>query len=210
MLLAVLLGTAVFGFATESAAAQEATLYFLTVKQGQEQVGGNLFNTLAANHGPLQGDKTVTQTGFSFDIYAVTRKKYGLAISLELMDYDKTFPFKDPTGTLPPEQVRLQGRSVLYSLEGFLRFGDFLPFIGIGTGTYYVSYNEQVSKLSFIDTATNVFTSRIGFRWLLVGRWGILAEVGQTSAPIQVVSNNKTSTLDLGGPFWNGGISYVW
>jgi hypothetical protein len=193
------------------ARAQEHTLIFLTVKQGEQQAGGGtLFDTIAANHGPLQTNRTVTRQGVELDIYAVTRHKFGLAVGLELMDYDKTFFFSDPNGVQTQEHVRLDARSFLYTLKGFLRFGDFLPFAGIGTGTYYVSYNEQVSGQSFLDAANNVFTYRAGFRWLLVGRIGLLVEAGEISAPLRVISNNTTSTLELGGSFWNAGLSYVW
>jgi len=43
-----------------------------------------------------------------------------------------------------------------------------------------------------------------------VGRWGLLVEVGQIDAPLRVLSNNVSSTLDLGGGFYNVGLSYVW
>lgn len=208
MLLIVLLAAAVL---PERARAQEATLVFLTVKTGEQQAGGGtLFDTLAANHGPLQENRTVIRRGAELDIYAVTRRKYGLAVGLELMDYDKTFTFSNPAGGLPPEYLRLQARSFLYTLKGFLRFGDFLPFVGVGSGSYYVSYSEQASRLSFVDSATNVFSYRAGFRWLLVGRLGLLVEAGEISAPIRVFSNGKSSTLDLGGSFYNAGLSYVW
>jgi hypothetical protein len=192
------------------ARAQEATLFFLSAKTGEQSVGGNLFGTLAANHGPLQENKTVIREGVGLDIYAITRNHYGLAIGLELMDFDKTFTFQDPTGAKTPERLVLDARSFIYSLKGYLRWGDFLPFIGVGSGTYYVSYNEKVSRLSFLDTATNVFAYRIGFQWLLAGRWGLVGEYGQIEAPIRVISNNTTSTLDLGGEFWNVGISYAY
>lgn len=193
-----------------TAHAQEATIYFLTAKAGQQDVGGSLFNTLAANHGPLQGSKSVTRAGFDFDIYAVTRHHYGLAVGIEVMDYNQTFKFQGPAGVQTPEQLQLQARSVLYTLKGFLRFGDFLPFIGLGTGTYYVNYNEEVSGLSFADSATNVLAYRAGFRWLMAGRWGLLVEAGEIDAPLRVVSNNTASTLSLGGGFYNVGLSYVW
>jgi len=196
--------------AMATADAQEATIYFLTAKAGQQDVGGSLFKTLAANHGPLRDAKTVTREGFDFDIYAVTRHHYGLAIGIDLMDYDQTFHFQGLSGVQTPEQLRLQARSILYTLMGFLRFGDFLPFIGLGTGTYYVHYNEKVSGLSFADAAADVFAYRAGFRWLMVGRWGLLVEVGQIDAPLRVLSNNVSSTLDLGGGFYNVGLSYVW
>lgn len=191
--------------------AQEATLYFLTVKTGEQQAGGGtLFETLAANHGPLQESRAVIRRGMELDIYAVTRHKFGLAVGLEVMDYQKTFAFADPTGGLPTERLRLDARSFLYTLKGFLRFGDFLPFIGLGTGSYYVSYNKEVSQLSFLDSATGVLAYRAGFRWLLTRRIGLLAEAGGISAPIKVLSNGTTSTLDLGGDFYNVGLSYVW
>jgi hypothetical protein len=193
------------------AQAQERALVFLTVKQGAQQAGGgSLFDTIAANHGALQDDRTVTRRGIELDIYAVTQHKYGLAVGLEVMDYDKTFHFADPNGVLPAERIRIDARSFLYTLKGFLRYGDFLPFIGIGTGTYYVSYNEEVSGLSFLDSANNVLAYRAGFRWLMAGRLGLLVEVGEISAPIRVNSNNTTSTLELGGSFWSAGLSYVW
>jgi hypothetical protein len=208
---ALLALVALAGLLPGSALAQERTLVFLTVKQGEQQAGGgSLFGTIAANHGPLQDSRTVTRTGIELDIYAVTRHKYGLAVGLEVMDYDKTFTFSDPNGVLPPERLRLDARSFLYTLKGFLRYGDFLPFVGIGTGTYYVSYNEQVSGLSFLDSATNVFAYRAGFRWLMAGHLGLLVEAGEISAPLRVNSNNTNSTLELGGSFWNAGLSWVW
>lgn len=208
---ALLALVALAGLSARQAQAQEHTLVFLTVKQGEQQTGGgSLFGTLAANHGPLQDDRTVTRRGIELDLYAVTRHKYGLALGLEVMDSDKTYRFSDPNGVLPPERLRLDTRSFLYTLMGFLRYGDFLPFAGIGTGTTYVSYNEEVSGLSFLDSATNVFSYRAGFRWLMAGRLGVLVEAGEISAPIRVNSNNTTSTLDLGGSFWNAGLSWVW
>jgi hypothetical protein len=192
-------------------AVQEKTLVFFTVKTGEQTAGGgDLFDTLAANHGALRDSRTVTRNGFDLDIYAVTPHKYGLAVGLELMDYDKTFHFSNPSGGQTPENLRLQTRSFLFTLKGYLRFGDFLPFVGIGTGTYYVSYNEKVSGLSFLDAATSIVAYRAGFRWLMVGRLGLLVEAGEISAPIHVTSNNTTSTLDLGGAFTNVGLSYVW
>ena len=193
-----------------AAQAQESTVFFLTAKAGQQDVGGNLFRTLAANHGPLQENQTVSRRGFELDIYAVTRHKYGLAVGMEVMEFDKTFTFFDPSGALPQEHLRLNGRSVLYTLKAFLRFGDVLPFIGLGTGSYYLSYDEHVSRLSFLDVSTPVYSARAGLRWLVAGRWGVLAEVGQISAPIRVTTNNTKATLELGGSFWNLGLSYAW
>lgn len=207
-LLAALLASALLPGA---ARAQEATLFFLTAKTGEQQAGGgSLFETLAASHGPLQDNRTVIRRGMELDIYAVTRHKFGLAVGLEVMDYEKTFAFSDPAGGLTPERLKLDGRSFLYTLKGFLRFGDFLPFIGLGTGSYYVSYNEEVSQLSFLDSATGVLAYRAGFRWLMSRRLGLLAEAGEISAPIKVLSNGTVSTLDLGGSFFNAGLSYAW
>lgn len=204
------LAAAAAALAAGAAQAQEATLYFLTAKVGQQEVGGSLFKTLAANHGPLQENQTVNRQGAELEIYAVTRHKYGLAVGLEVMEFDKTFTFFDKTGALAPEHLRLDGRSFLYSLKGFLRFGDVLPFIGIGTGSYYLSYDEKVSQLSFLDAVTPVLAYRAGVRWLVAGRWGVLAEAGEISAPLHVTTNNTRTTFELGGSFWNVGVSYVW
>ena len=199
------------GLQARPAAGQEATLMFLTLKEGEQAAGGGtLLGTLSAAHGPALENRTAIRRGVELDIYAVTRSKFGLAVGLEVMDYLKTFSFSDPSGALPPERLRLDARSFLYTLKGFLRFGDFLPFIGIGSGTYYVSYNEELSQLSFLDSSIGVLAYRVGFRWLLVGRLGLLVEAGEISAPIQVFSNNAMSTLDLGGSFFNAGLSYVW
>jgi hypothetical protein len=196
--------------AARPAHAQEATVFFLTAKTGQQEVGGSLFKTLANNHGPLQENHTVNRAGFELDVYAVTRKKFGLAVGMEVMQFDKTFTFFDKSGVLPTERLRLDGRSFLYTLKGYLRFGNVLPFFGVGTGSYYVSYDEKVSKLSFLDVSTPVLAYRAGLRWLVAGHWALLAEGGEIIAPIHVTTGNQGATLELGGSFWNLGVSYAW
>ena len=140
-------------------------------------------------------------------IYTAASSRYGIGVSLEVHDYAKTYDFSDDSGSLPPEQVQLEGRSLLYTLNGFLRFGRFLPYVGLGTGNYYVKYHERNAGISFLDTAPQVWTVRAGFR-MLFGRLGLLAEAGQIRAPLTIRSRSEKASLELGGDYTALGICW--
>lgn len=186
------------------------TLYFLTLKRAQmsaEGAGDNLLERLAEEHGDVRDDRAVTTSGVELGIYAAASSRFGIGVSLETHEYTKEYDFSDDTGVLPPERLRLEARSLLYTLNGFLRFGRFLPYVGLGTGNYYVKYRERSAGISFIDTAPQVWTVRAGFR-MLFGRLGLLAEAGQIRAPLTIRSRSEKSTLELGGDYTALGISW--
>ena len=186
------------------------TLYFLTLKRARmsaEGAGDNLLERLAEEHGEVQDDREVATSGVELGIYAAASSRYGIGVSLEVHDYAKEYDFSDNGGGLPPEQIRLETRALLYTLNGFLRFGRFLPYVGLGTGNYYVKYRERAAGVSFIDTAPQVWTVRAGFR-MLFGRLGLLAEAGQIRAPLTIRSRSEQSTLELGGDYTALGISW--
>lgn len=205
LLLSLLLG------ALSPGQAQAAeTLYFLTLKRAQmsaEGAGDNLLERLAEEHGEVQDDRAVTTSGVELGIYTAASSRFGIGVSLEVQDYAKTYDFADDSGTLPPEQMQLEARSLLYTLNGFLRFGRFLPYVGLGTGNYYVKYREREAGISFIDTAPQVWTVRAGFR-MLFGRLGLLAEAGQIRAPLTIRNRSEKSILELGGDYTAFGISW--
>ncbi|HUJ74528.1 MAG TPA: hypothetical protein VL359_06695, partial [bacterium] len=82
------------------------------------------------------------------------------------------------------------------------------PFIGIGSGNYYVKYVQQQAGVSFLDSASGVFSYRGGFR-LLMGRLGLLVETGQTLATLHLDAEGTPATLELGGYFTNVGLSWL-
>lgn len=206
LLLAALLGIAA------PVRAESGTVVFLTVKGGVQNADGsgdNLFKTLEKDHGALRGDRAVTLQGVELDFYAATSRNAGLAVGTELQQYSRTFHFRTNNPALTNEDLTISGRALLFTLMGFLRWGPVLPFIGIGSGNYYVQYHQATENLSFLDSATSVLNARAGMRFLL-GRWGLLLEVGETSAPLRVHTQSGNSTLNLGGTYAQGGISYAW
>ena len=130
-------------------------------------------------------------------------------MGLEGHQYVANFRFRDPSGLLPTEDLHIQGRGMLYTLKAFARWGALHPFIGFGSGNYYMAFVLKDEDLSFLDSAPQVFTSRVGFR-LLLGGWAILYEAGNTTAPITVRTSQRTSTLELGGTYQTLGLGLAW
>lgn len=195
-----------------AAQAASGTVVFLTVKSGvqsAEGTGDTLFERLERDHGPARDSREVNLQGVELDFYAATSRNAGLAVGAELQQYSKTFRFRTADPTQSNEDLRLAGRAFLFTLKGFLRWGPVLPFIGIGSGNYYVQYHQATENLTFLDSAPNVFTARLGVRWLL-GRWGLLLETGHTAAPLKVRTASGSSTLNLGGSYTSAGLSWAW
>jgi hypothetical protein len=195
-----------------AARAAESSLVFVTVKRGVQDASGSgdtLFARLQQDHGAPQDDRAVETTGIELDLYSIAGKSYGVAVGMEVLQYDKLFHFSDPAGALTAETLRLEARGALYSLKGFLRWGVVLPFVALGGGNYYVTYMQSQEGLRFIDSATQVFHTRAGVR-LMMGRFGMLFESGQVTAPLRVHTAGGNSTLELGGSFANVGFSWLW
>jgi hypothetical protein len=195
-----------------SARAEGGSLVFLTVKQGIQNADGtgdSLFKRLERDHGALRGNREVQTVGIELDFYAVTSRNAGLAVGTELQQYGKSFHFRTTDPAKSNEDLSLAGRSLLFTLKGFLRWGPVLPFIGIGSGNYYAEYHQSAERLSLLDSAPNVFTVRVGTR-ILLGRWGLLLEGGETDAPLRVHTQSGNSSLNLGGRYTSAGLSYLW
>ena len=196
----------------DPAGAASGNLVFLTVKQGlqdAEGTGDTLFKRLERDHGKLRGDRQVTTVGLELDFYAIAGRTGGLAVGTEVSQYSQTFRFRTSDTTKTDEDLTLGGRSMLFTLKGFLRWGPVLPFIAIGSGNYYVEYHQSTEDRSLLDSAPNVVTARVGTR-VLLGRWGLLLEAGATDAPLRVQTQSGVATLNLGGAYANAGISWLW
>jgi hypothetical protein len=192
--------------------AASGTVVFLTVKSGvqnAEGTGDTLFERLERDHGAVRDSRQVNIQGVELDFYAATSRNAGLAVGAELQQYSKTFRFRTNDPTKTSEDLSLAGRAFLFTLKGFLRWGPVLPFIGVGSGNYYVQYHQATENLSFLDSASNVLNTRVGARWLL-GRWGLLLETGHTAAPLRVRTTSGTSILNLGGNYTSAGLSWAW
>ena len=203
-LLALLLAFLLLG--ARPAAAQEGTLYFLTIKNGVSDASGSgesIFGNFAQSaHGPLQGDRKVSTRGVELDIYGVSRSSVGLGIGMEVLEYNKTFILQDG------ERVNLDAKGVLFSLKTFLRLGPVFPYIGVGLGNYYVNYSQAAAAISLRDSPASVYNARAGVR-ILFGRLGLLLEAGQTRAQLPVQTDVGRATLELGGTYRNVGLSWV-
>lgn len=185
------------------------TFYFLTLKAGEmtaENSGDTLFDRLEEESGELQGDRKVSTLGIEFDLYTAPSPIFAIGLGLETHEYSKSFSFVDFSGALPSERISIEGRTLLYTLKAYLRFGAFLPFVGVGSGNYYVKYKEKIGGASFIDAAPEVWTARVGLR-MLVGRLGLLLEYGQIRAPLKIRSRSDGATLELGGTYTAVGLS---
>jgi hypothetical protein len=192
-----------------AARAQNDTLYFLTVKKGmQTPTGDTLFTNLERDHGPLLGNRTMAPEAIDLDIYGVSSGSAGLGLGVEVNRSEKTFSFRDPGQALPPELATVRIQGVLFTLKAYLRWGIFLPFVGAGLGNYYVNYEQDVDAFAIRAAADQVYTARAGFR-LLLGRLGLLLEVGNTTARVNLDTPSGPSTLELGGPFTFLGLSWV-
>jgi hypothetical protein len=192
--------------------AANGSVVFLTLKYGVQNADGTgdtLFHQLENDHGKAKDNRDVTIQGVELDFYSATSRNAGLAVGLELQQYSKTFRFRTSDATKTNEDLSISARALLFSLKGFLRWGPVLPFIGIGSGNYYVHYHQAAETLSLLDSAPNVFTARAGAR-LLLGRWGLLLETGQTSAPVRIHTESGNARLNLGGNFTSAGLSWAW
>ena len=183
---------------------QAATLYFLTVKKGVSDPSGSgdtLFETLAKDHGPLQDEREVEPVSLELDIYGVSGGRFGLGIGTEVLQYDDFISL--PSG----ERVGMRVKGVLFTLKTFLRLGAFFPFVGLGIGNYYANLDLPGGR-SLRDSPDDVFNARAGLR-VLLGRLGLLVEVGNTAAQLDVPSLSGPATLELGGTYTNVGLSWV-
>ena len=188
-----------------------STYYFVTLKSGVmtgEGSSDTLFRLKAAENGPRRESREVTIQGLELDFYTASTDLFGMGLALETHQYAKSYTFSDASGSLPTDRVNIEGRTLLYTLRAYLRLGLFLPFVGLGSGNYYVKYAEALNSVSFIDSAPQVWTTRYGFR-MLIGRFGLLAEQGQIMAPLAVRSRADRPTLELGGRYTAFGLSYA-
>ncbi|MBI3991850.1 MAG: hypothetical protein HY342_01145 [Candidatus Lambdaproteobacteria bacterium] len=186
------------------------TSYFVTLKSGVmtgEGSGDTLFRVKQAENGTLRESREVSTQGLELDFYTASTDLFGMGLALETHQYAKSFTFSDAAGALPGDRVNIEGRTLLYTLRAYLRLGLLLPFVGLGSGNYYVKYAESLNPVSFIDSAPQVWTTRYGFR-MLFGRFGLLAEQGQIMAPLAVRSRADRPTLELGGRYTAFGLSY--
>ncbi len=189
---------------------QAATLYFLTIKKGVSDPsasGDTLFETLAQDHGTLQDEREVEPVSLELDIYGVSGGRFGLGIGIEVLQYDDFISL--PSGA----RVDLRVKGVLFTLKTFLRLGAFFPFVGLGIGNYYANLDlpsgpSLPGGLSLRDSPDDVFNARAGLR-VLLGRLGLLVEVGNTAAQLDVPSLSGPATLELGGTYTNVGLSWV-
>lgn len=210
---ALALGLALSGLLAAPAAAQTDTLYFLTAKRlAQQPSGDTLVEALEQQHGPLTEDRGVTVSGAELDIYGISASRTGLGIGLELQHYEKELAFRDPTMVLPPRTLDMTVRTVLFTLKAYLRLGSFYPFLGAGLGNAYLKLDDSASSgPQLSNTAESVSNVRAGFRWLMLGRLGLLGEVGRTRARLEVDLDPATpnETLELGGTYRGAGVFWV-
>lgn len=186
------------------------TFQFITLKSGTmtaEDSGDKLFDVKEAENGALQQTREVNIQGVEWEFFATPNDRFGLGLALETHQYAKNFRFVDESGALTSDRISINGRSLLYTLRFYFRLGPFIPFIGAGSGNYYVKYSERLSSISFIDSAPDVWTTRYGFRMLL-GRFGLLVEQGQIRAPLKIRSRSDQPTLELGGNYTAFGLSW--
>ncbi len=204
LLLAVLLAVLLLG--ARPAAAQDGTLYFVTIKKGVSDAsrsGETIFSNFAQSaHGPLQGEHKLNTRGVELDIYSVSRSSAGLGIGMEVVEYNQSFYLQDG------EKVTLDAKGVLFSLKTFLRLGPVFPFVGVGLGNYYVNYSQAAAAISFRDSPDSVYNARVGVR-ILLGRLGLLLEAGDTRAKLPIQTDVGRATLELGGSYQNVGLSWV-
>jgi len=191
-------------FLQETARAQSSTLYYFTVKKGQldpSNSGDTYLKELETTHGDPNDDRVVQPLSFELDIYGITSGSFGLGVGLEALGYTKTYFFPDG------EVVHMGVKGMHFTLKTFLRYGAFLPFLGLGIGNYYVNLSQS-SGLSIRESPEEVYNARVGFRYQ-PNRWGILLEYGVTHAELEVPGQQNKSTLELGGQYTNLGISWI-
>ena len=192
------------------ARAQLDTIHFLTLKTGyQTPSGDNIFEKLENEYGELQEDRKMKTTGIELDIYGASRGITGMGLGVDIHTYQKTFHFRDPDGIKPEENLFLKGFGVMFTFKAYLRLNYFYPFIGGGLGNYYVNYRQEKNPFLIRETLPEVYTFRTGFRSLL-GRFGVLFEGGYTKATAQVKTPVGSGTLEMGGVFYNLGLSWLY
>lgn len=200
----VLLAALLLGAGARPAAAQTSTLYFLTLKRGFTY-GGNgedLFNKLEAAHGAKKGGRAVETNSVELDIYGVSGAHTGLGVGVEMLGYNHAWVLADGL------KVHMSAKGVLFTFKTFLRLGSFYPFFGFGLGNYYVNYDETPTGPSLRDSPDTVYNMRVGMR-ILFGRLGLLLEAGQTRARLPILTDVGKATLELGGPYSNAGLFWV-
>ena len=185
---------------------QTGTAYFLSVKKGSldSSTSGDTYISqieTTQGHGALVGDRVSQPFSIQADIYGVSASRVGLDISLEVLGYNKSFTFADG------ERVFITVKGMHFTFNTLARLGMFMPYIGFGIGNYYVNL-EQSSGLNLRTSPEDVYNAHAGFR-VMMGRMGILLEVGATSAMVDIPGLSGDATLELGGTYTNLGVSWL-
>lgn len=205
LLSAAALLTALLALGGRPATAQTSTLYFLTLKHGITD-GGNgetLFNKVEAVHGAKDGSRDVPTNSIELDIYGVSGGHTGLGVGVEMVTYDHAWVLADG------EKVHMNAKGVLFTFKTFLRLGSVFPFFGFGLGNYYVNFDETPTGPSLRDSPDTVYNARVGMRILLGSHLGLLLEAGNTHAQVPIFTDVGKATLELGGPYSNVGVSWL-
>ena len=193
--------------APRRAPAQGQLAYFLTLRSGVQNAEGSgdtLFEDFEAEHGPFTGTRDVETEGLEFDLITFPSQDYGVGLGIEYHQYFKVFFFQDPTGALPSSRITLKGRALLYTLKFYRRFDSFWPYLGLGTGNYFMNFSEG-GMVRFFEASTEVYHGRVGVR-IPIGSWSLVLEYGRTHAPITIQTRPNLPVLELGGTYRSVGI----
>ena len=191
--------------------AQGSLEYFLTLKSGKQDAAKTNDTTIASlesSYGELQGDRVADVLGLELDIMMFPTSGYGVGLGLEYHQYTKFLRFEDSSGALPSEVVRLEGKALLYTFKLYAQTGFLLNYIGIGSGNYFLQYQELNSGRRFRGSSEEVLSARVGTR-MEFGEWSVVLEYGETRAPEKLFFRNAQPELELGGRFWNIGLGYA-
>jgi len=208
---AVLAAAVLCWSAPQQAWAVRQNFFFINLKVGTQDTGATGDTIIEALEndptfgGPVQNpNREVVQRAVEFDFFVVPGDVLGLGLGIESGEYQSRYDFGDPTS----ETLKLQARSLLYLFKLFLRLGFVMPYVAVGSGNYYVRYEETNGRRAFRDSAPYVFTQRAGLR-LLLGRFALLYETGRTDAPLTIEARPDAPRLELGGTFTNVGVSWA-
>lgn len=194
-----------------TAQAQGSLEYFLTLKYGMQdpsKTNDSAIESLESRYGELQGDRVVDTYGLELDIMVFPSSQYGVGLGLEYHVYERELQFNDASGVLPNESLLLKGKAFLYILKFYRQTGFLLNYFGIGSGNYFLRYNEQRNDRVFRGSSEEVFTARVGTR-MEFGEWSVVLEYGETRAPETLFFLVEQPELELGGRFWNFGLGYA-
>lgn len=185
---------------------QASTLYFFSVKKGlldPTSSGDTYLEQVetAEGHGDPNDDRIAQPLSFELDIYGISSSGFGLGVGLETLGYTKAYFFSDG------EIVHIRVKGVHFTFKTFLRFGTFLPFLGLGIGNYYANISQS-NGLSIRESPEEVYNGRVGFLWQF-GRMGFLLETGTTQARVIVPAQSGNAELELGGDYTNLGLSWM-